>query len=111
MRGPRPVVLDGGDARRLAGVCSWFGIRFRWGMDVQGLIERFGFRVSGLLWLPDGVVATPVLRFEPEPAVWASMLRISAESLALGCRRLWRLGYYRAVWMVGIGLAADAVIF
>ena len=39
-------------------------------MDVQGVIERFGFRVSGLLWLPDGVVATPALRFEPEPAVW-----------------------------------------
>ena len=80
-------------------------------MDVQGVIERFGFRVSGLLWLPDGVDATPALRFEPEPAVWASMLRISAESLAQGCRRLWRLGYCRAVWMVGIGLGADAVIF
>lgn len=29
--------------------------------------------------------------------------------LALGCRRLWRLGYRRAAWAVGIGLGAVTV--
>ena len=29
--------------------------------------------------------------------------------LALGCRRLWRLGYRRAAWTAGIGLGAATV--
>ena len=29
--------------------------------------------------------------------------------LALGCRRLWRLGYRRGAWMAGIGLGAVTV--
>ena len=30
--------------------------------------------------------------------------------LALGCRRLWRLGYRRTAWTVGVGLGAATVM-
>ena len=30
--------------------------------------------------------------------------------LALGCRRLWRLGYRRGAWIAGVGLGAATVL-
>ena len=30
--------------------------------------------------------------------------------LALGCRRLWRLGYRRAAWAAGVGLGAVTIL-
>ena len=78
-----------------------------------------------LLWLPAGVVATAVVRFgadggpAAEPAMWLATVPLMAGSLvpvapcglplALGCRRLWRLGYRRGAWTAGIGLGAVTV--
>ena len=90
-------------------------------MDDRGLIGRCGFWLLALLWLPAGVVATTALRFAPEadPGTWLSMMLMSAGSLvpvapcglplALGCRRLCRLGYRRTSWTSGIGLGAVTV--
>ncbi len=88
-------------------------------MDKRGLIEQCGFWAPALLWLPAGLVAFAVLRFRPDPATWESMLLLWARSLtpdapcglplALGCRRLWRLGYRRTTWTAGIGLGAVTV--
>ena len=78
-----------------------------------------------LLWLPAGVAATAVVRFgadggaAAEPAMWLATMPQMAGSLvpvapcglplALGCRRLWRLGYRRGAWTAGIGLGALTV--
>ena len=90
-------------------------------MDDQGLIKRRGFWLLALLWLPAGVVATAAVRFAPEmePGMWLWMALMWAGSLvpvapcglplALGCRRLWRLGYRRAAWTAGTGLGAVTV--
>ena len=53
-------------------------------------------------------------------ATWESMLLMWARSLtpvapcslppALGCRRLWRLGYRRTTWTAGAGLGAATVV-
>ena len=85
-------------------------------MDNRRGIERRGFWAPALLWLPAGLVATGVLRFGTEPVDWASMLTASAASLApvapcglplaLGCRRLWRLGYRSTAWTAGVVLGA-----
>ena len=88
-------------------------------MDNRRGIERRGFWAPALLWLPAGVIASAVLRFGTEPADWASMLPSSAASLlpvapcglplALGCRRLWRLGYRSTAWTAGIVLGVVTV--
>ena len=119
VRGLRPVVLDGGDVRSPARACAWFGIRAGWGMDKRGLIGRCGFRAPAFLWLPAGLVAFAVLRFRPDPAAWESMLLLWARSpvavapcglpLALGCRRLWRLGYRSTAWTAGVVLGVVTV--
>ena len=87
--------------------------------------RRWRFWALALLWLPAGVVATAVVRFgadvgtAAEPAIWLVTVPMIAGSLvpvapcglplALGCRRLWRLGYRRGAWTVGIGLGAVTV--
>ena len=88
---PRPAVVEHGD--------TGFGSDEH---DKQRHIERRGFWLLALLWLPAGVITTAALRFAPEtgPEMWAPMLLMSAGSLmpvapcglplALGCRRLWR---------------------
>ena len=45
------------------------------------------------------------------PMMAVSLLPVAACGLplALGCRRLWRLGYRRGAWMAGIGLGAATV--
>ena len=87
-------------------------------MDNRRGIERRGFWAPALLWLPAGLVAPAVLRFGNEPATWA-MLPLSAVALlpvapcglplALGCRRLWRLGYPRTAWTAGVVLGVVTV--
>ena len=83
---------------------------------------RWRFWALALLWLPAGVVATALVRFgadggpAAEPGMWLAAVPVMVGSLvptapcglplALGCRRLWRLGYRRAAWMAGIGLGA-----
>ena len=87
--------------------------------------RRWRFWTLALLWLPAGVVATTVFRFgadggpTAEPGMWLAAVPMMVGSfvpvapcglpLALGCRRLWRLGYRRGAWMAGIGLGAVTV--
>ena len=86
---------------------------------------RWPFWALALLWLPAGVIATAEARFLPghglpgAGGMASAMLLVSAGSLvpvavcglplALGCRRLWRLGNRRAAWMAGTGLGAVTV--
>ena len=86
------------------------------GMDGRAWIARHGFWLLALLWLPAGVVAQAALRFGPSAGAFADSGEAMAAlgslavtvpcglPLALGCRRLWRLGYRRAAWAAGIGL-------
>lgn len=86
-------------------------------MGIREFIERRGFWPLALLWLPAGVVAQAAVRFAPEavpapePAMWLPLIPVApcGLPLALGCRRLWRLGYRRAAWTVGIGLGSVTV--
>ena len=94
-------------------------------MDDRGSIGRRGFWPPALLWLPAGLAATAAVRFAPEHGLPAAgsmvpaMLLMTAGSLvlvapcglplALGCRRLWRLGYRRGAWWAGIALGAVTV--
>ena len=94
------------------------------GMETRGFIERRGFWLLALLWLPAGVMATAAVRFGPgtgsaPPGMWVMAMVMSAGSLvfvapcglplALGCRRVWRLGYRRGAWWAGTGLGAVTV--
>ena len=88
------------------------------GMDGRGWIARHGFWPLALLWLPAGVVAQAAVRFGPSAdgfadsgEAMAALVSLAVTvpcglPLALGCRRLWRLGYRRAAWAAGIGLGA-----
>ena len=94
-------------------------------MATRESTRRWRFWALALLWLPVGVVATAVVRFgagsgpAAEPAMWLATVPMIAGSLvpvapcglplALGCRRLWRLGYRHGAWMAGIGLGAATV--
>ena len=93
-------------------------------METRGFIERRGFWLLALLWLPAGVMATAAVRFGPgtgsaPPGMWVMAMVMSAGSLvfvapcglplALGCRRVWRLGYRRGAWWAGTGLGAVTV--
>ena len=85
-------------------------------MEEPGWIRRRGFWPLALLWLPAGVVAQAALRFPPD--AWSAALTADASlavlapcglPLALGCRRLWRLGYRRGAWRTGIAFGAVTV--
>ena len=94
-------------------------------MDDRGLFNGRGFWAVALLWLPAGVVAQALVRFLPETGpqagagLSAAMLPLLAGSLvlvapcglplALGCRRVWRLGYRRGAGWAWIGLGAVTV--
>ena len=94
-------------------------------MEERGWVSRHGFWPLALLWLPAGVTAQAAVRFLPEteaapdPGMWVAAALISVSSLvvlapcglpmALGCRRLWRLGYRRGAWWAGIVLSAITV--
>ena len=91
------------------------------GMDGREWMARRGFWPLALLWLPAGVVAQAVLRFEPSAGAFAdggeAMAALGSLAvtvpcglpLALGCRRLRRLGYRRAAWLAGFVLGAITV--
>ena len=95
------------------------------GMETRELIRRRGFWSLALLWLPAGVMATAVVRFwtgtggPQPPGLWVMGILMAVPSLvfvapcglplALGCRRLWRLGFRRTAWWTGIGLGAVTV--
>ena len=97
----------------------------RYVMEERGWIARHGFWPLALLWLPAGVFAQAALRFgpgtdgPPDPAMWAATVPMAVSSLvaaapcglplALGCRRLWRLGYRRGAWWAGVALGALTV--
>ena len=82
---------------------------------------RHGFWPLALLWLPAGVVAQAALRFGPSAGGFADSGEALAalESLAiavpcgvplaLGCRRLRRLGYRRGAWVAGVVLGVFTV--
>ena len=84
-------------------------------------MARCGFWPLALLWLPAGMVAQAAVRFgtpagataDPGQAVAALgslvLLGPCGVPLALGCRRLWRLGYRRGAWAAGIGLGAVTI--
>ena len=91
------------------------------GMDGRGRIARHGFWPLALLWLPAGVAAQAMLRFGP-PAIGSgdageAMAAFASLALAvpcglplaLGCRRLRRLGYRRGAWLAGIVLGVVTV--
>ena len=101
------------------------GLVHRYGMDGRGWIERHGFWPLALLWLPAGIVAQAAVRFGPDALAagtlgsWLAAMAMEGLSLAplvpcglplaLGCRRLWRLGYRRAAWTAGVGLGAMTI--
>ena len=94
-------------------------------MEERGWIGRHGFWPLALLWLPAGVALQAAVRFLPgdevsaEPGMWAAaapmavatlaMLAPCGLPLALGCRRLWRLGYRKGAWTAGVVLGAATV--
>ena len=71
------------------------------------------FWLLALLWLPAGVVAITLARFGladglavhtaelPMAAVSLAVVAPCGLPLALGCRRLWRLGRRRTAWAAG----------
>ena len=105
------------------GLDSGCGAGHGYGMEDRGIFSGRGFWVLALLWLPVGVVAQALVRFAPglveAPGVGLSGLLMGAGSLvfvapcglplALGCRRVWRLGYRRGAGWAWIGLGAVTV--
>ena len=85
-----------------------------------------GFWPLALLWLPAGFAAQAAARFlavtdgPPEPAMWAATVLMGVSSLvvvapcglplALGCRRLWRLGAMTVAASVFAGLLGPVAI-
>ena len=90
-----------------------------------GIDETVAVLDAGAAVAAGGVVATTVFRFgadggpAAEPGMWLAAVPMMVGSLvpvapcglplALGCRRLWRLGYRRGAWTAGIGLGAVTV--
>ena len=85
-------------------------------------VPRWLFIVAALLWLPAGVAATAPLRgfgFGADSAPWPMVVLMMASSLvvvapaglplAIGCRRLSRLGRARAAWAAFAVLAPATV--
>ena len=85
-------------------------------------VPRWLFIVLSLLWLPAGVVATVPLRgfrFGADSEPWPMMVLMLVSSLvvvapaglplAIGCRRLGRLGRHRAAWAAFAVLAPATV--
>lgn len=90
-------------------------------MDGRGWTVRRGFWPVALLWLPGGLVTQAAVRFGASAGGFADPAELPATlgslaaaapcglPLALGCRRLWRLGYRRAAWAAGVGLGVMTV--
>ena len=102
------------------------GLVHRYRMDGRGWIGRHGFWPLALLWLPAGIAAQAAVRFGPDAVatgtlgpwlaamamegLWLALLVPCGMPLALGCRRLRRLGYRRGAWIAGAGLGAATVM-
>ena len=94
-------------------------------MERKAWNRRNGFWALALCWLPAGVFVQAAVRFVPQAggAPETGMLMMAAVMsvpslvvlapcglpLALGCRRLWRLGRRRAAWWLGVSLGALTV--
>ena len=90
-------------------------------MDGRRWTARHGFWPLALLWLPAGVIVHAIIRFGPSAVGFADAGEALAAlgslavavpcglPLALGCRRLRRLGYRRGAWAAGIVLGALTV--
>ncbi len=94
-------------------------------MTGRGSGGRWRFWALALMWLPAGVVASALVRFGPglPPSAlgpWLATMVVDGGAslvlmapcglpLALGCRRLARLGHRRGAWVAGGGLATVTV--
>ena len=95
-------------------------------MEASRKFGRFGFWLLAFLWLPAGIVGQALVRFQPaqmfsqHPGELATMIPFLVVSLlpaslcglplALGCRRIWRLGHRRSAWAAGIALGLVSVL-
>ena len=108
------------------GLASWSGILCLDGDMGQPEFYRMGTAQTSrfrALWRFRGCLRTwsrsPWCASGLILATWESMLFMWARSLtpvapcglplAVGCRRLWRLGYRRTAWTAGVGLGAVTV--
>ncbi|MXW35436.1 MAG: hypothetical protein F4103_16755 [Boseongicola sp. SB0673_bin_14] len=94
-------------------------------MEMKAWKSPRGFWALALCWLPAGVIVQAAVRFVPQAggAPEAGMLVMAAVMsvpslvilapcglpLALGCRRLWRLGRRQTAWWLGASLGALTV--
>ena len=96
----------------------------RYGMEERGWIGRYGFWPLALLWLPAGIAVQAAVRFGSgagppgDPHLWPAVVTAAGSlllvapcglPLALGYRRLWRLGYRRGAWTAGVMLGVATV--
>ena len=78
-------------------------------------VGRWRFWALALAWLPAGLVAQAMVRFGADWWVAAQAggrlapAALCGLPLALGCRRLWWLGYHRAAWLAATGLGGATV--
>ena len=94
-------------------------------MESNRKFGRYGFWLLAFLWLPAGIAGQAVVRFTPanlfsqHPGGFLAMVPFLVLSLlpaalcglplALGCRRIWRLGHRRSAWAAGIALGLVSV--
>ena len=94
-------------------------------MEMKARNEGRGFWALALCWLPVGVLVQAAVRFVPQAdgAPETGMLMMAAVMsvsslvvlapcglpLALGCRKLWRLGRRQTAWWLGVSLGALTV--
>ena len=97
----------------------------RCNMEMKARNEGRGFWALALCWLPVGVLVQAAVRFVsqaggvPESGTLVMVAIMSVPSLvvlapcglplALGCRRLWRLGRRLTAWWLGVSLGALTV--
>ncbi len=77
----------------------------------KDILRRSGFWLLAVLWLPAGVAATANPGF-PELVPGAAgllLLAVCGLPLALGCRKLDRLGYRRSAWLAGMTMGTITV--
>ncbi len=95
------------------------------GTTVRNMAGRWRFWTLALLWLPVGIAASALARFgmpadpamESGDGIAAFMLQAATLApvapcglpLALGCRRLRRLGLDRAAWCLGAVLGSATI--
>lgn len=80
-------------------------------------VGRWRFWALALAWLPAGLAAQATVRFGADwwfAADWSLAVSLAPAALcglplALGCRRLWWLGYRRAAWLAATGLGGATV--